>query len=86
MTRSEGGSVPKWLLGLLAGVLIAYMLSSLVWDQWSRHKNPSPFTLLQVVEAIAAAGLAYSGGKKLIEHQENKGKGKDEADEEKEAK
>jgi high-affinity Fe2+/Pb2+ permease len=84
MTRSEGGSVPKWVLGLLAGVLITYMVASLIWDQWSQHKNPSPFTLLQVIEAIAAAGLAYSGGKKLLEHQESKGN--DKVDEEKESK
>lgn len=83
MTRSEGGSVPKWVLGLLAGVLITYMVASLIWDQWSQHKNPSPFTLLQVIEAIAAAGLAYSGGKRLVEHRE---KGKGEADEEEESK
>lgn len=82
MTRSEGGSVPRWLLGFIALFLITYMVASLIWDQWSQHKNPSPFTLLQVIEAIAAAGLAYGGGKKLTERKEGQSKG--EADEENE--
>lgn len=85
MTRSEGGSVPRWLLGFIALFLITYMVASLIWDQWSQHKNPSPFTLLQVIEAIAAAGLAYGGGKKLTEHKESQSKG-DKADEEKDTK